>query len=86
MMKSVAAVEDRKPMVTGGRLRVLALALMLCAAALLSTGCRGMGETRAEASRRHSRVLRLDTQELGSDIDLVLMLDRPSRLTDRRLP
>ena len=85
-MKSVATVKDRKSVVTAGRLHVMALALMLCAVALLSTGCRGMGETKAEASRRHSRVLRLDTQQIGSDMDMVLMLDRPSRLTDRRLP
>jgi hypothetical protein len=45
-----------------------------------------MGETKAEAHRRHSRTLRLNTQQIGDDIDMVLMLDKPSGLTDRRLP
>lgn len=73
-------------MASGRSLRVLALALMLCVMTLLSVGCAGMGETRAEARRRHSRVLRLNTGQLGSDIDMVLLLDKPSMLTDKRLP
>ncbi len=56
------------------------MALWLC-------GCSfSPGETRAESSRRHKRVLRLNSQELLADIDTTLMLDRPSGLTDRRLP
>ncbi len=85
-MKSVATVEDRKVVLTGRSLRALALALMLCTAAFLTTGCTGMGETRAEAKRRHSRVLRMNNKELGDDVDMVLLLDRPSMLTDKRLP
>ncbi len=85
-MESVATVEHGKPRTACLSLRALALALVLCAVALLSTGCAGVGETKAEASRRHSRVFRLNTQELGSDVDMVFMLDKPSNLTDRRLP
>jgi hypothetical protein len=44
------------------------------------------GETEAEVRRRHARASELNGQLLRSDIDTALMLDRPSRLTDRRLP
>lgn len=72
-------------MTTGRTLRAVALAF-LCAAMLLATGCASMGETKAEAKRRQARIWRLNTQELGEDINVTFMLDRPSRLTDKRLP
>jgi hypothetical protein len=42
--------------------------------------------TAAEVNRRHKRILRTSTQELMADIDTVLLMDRPSNLTERRLP
>jgi hypothetical protein len=44
------------------------------------------GETAAEGNRRHNRISRLNQQEMMADIDAVLMLDEPSRLTDKRIP
>ena len=44
------------------------------------------GETLAEGHRRHQRTIRINEQEMMSDIDTALMLDRPSRLDDRRIP
>ncbi len=44
------------------------------------------GETAAEGHRRHQRVVRINQQEMMADIDTVLMLDEPSRLTDKRIP
>ena len=44
------------------------------------------GETEAEVRRRHDRVRRLNDQAMRSDVDMALMLDRPSHLTDKRLP
>ena len=44
------------------------------------------GETAAEGSRRHDRIARINQQEMMADIDTVLMLDEPSRLTDKRIP
>jgi hypothetical protein len=44
------------------------------------------GETAAEGHRRHQRVVRINQQEMMADIDAVLMLDEPSRLTDKRIP
>jgi hypothetical protein len=63
------------------------LVIVLCALVFLPCGCgRQLGETSAEASRRHDRVLRINHQEMMEDIDRVLLLDRPSRLTDKRVP
>lgn len=65
---------------------------MLAAAAyvfvLLLAGCswRQPGETRAEIDRRHERTLRLNNEMMLSDLDKVLLLDRPSKLTDKRIP
>ena len=44
------------------------------------------GETVAEGHRRHQRIARINQQELMADIDRVLMIDEPSRLTDKRIP
>ena len=67
------------------RLLVLAAAILV---SMLLVGCnaRQMGETGPEVARRHDRVFRLNTEMLMSDIDRVLMLDEPSRLTDKRIP
>ena len=45
-----------------------------------------LGESAAEGNRRHSRILRLYQPELVTDIDQMLFLDRPNRLTERRIP
>jgi hypothetical protein len=44
------------------------------------------GETPAEAGRRRERVLRVNFEQMMADMDNVLMLDEPSRLTDQDLP
>jgi len=54
---------------------------------IFATGCgAGLGETTAEANRRRQRVLRINVGQMITDIDRILMLDEPSRLTDRDLP
>jgi hypothetical protein len=70
-------------------LRIFAVALALCAAIFVGSGCKSWdhpGETRAEVSRRHDRVLRLNQQTMLADIDKALLLDKPSLLTDKRVP
>jgi hypothetical protein len=64
------------------------LAVFLCALVFLPSGCsfQQPGETVAEGHRRHKRVLRIQQQEMMADIDKVLLLDKPSKLTDRRVP
>ena len=44
------------------------------------------GETVAEGHRRHRRMVRINQQEMMADIDMVLMLDEPSKLTEKRIP
>jgi hypothetical protein len=87
-MKSVTTVENRKERHRGLSLRFLTLAVAAYVSVLLLAGCslRQPGETRAEIDRRHSRVLRVNNELMMSDLDRVLGLDRPTRLTDRRLP
>ena len=64
------------------------LAVVLGILVILPYGCSSaqLGETAAEGSRRHRRVLRIDQSELMADIDMVLMLDKPSTLSDKRIP
>ena len=89
MMKSVLAVEDRKERRRSLRLRLFTLAagLYICALLLLA-GCttRQPGETASEVHRRHQRIGRLNSEMMMADIDKFLLLDKPSMLTDRRIP
>lgn len=87
MMKSVTAVENRKGWWRGTGLRLLAV-VALCLLGMVLSGCSWdhPGETAKEVSRRHDRVLQLNNEMMLSDIDRVLQLDRPSHLTDMRLP
>lgn len=64
------------------------LLVFLCTLVFLPFGCSSQqpGETVAEGQRRHKRNLRINQQGMMADIDRVLLLDKPSRLTDRRIP
>jgi hypothetical protein len=65
------------------------LAAILLTLVFVPFGCSSFsqpGETAAEGHRRHLRTARINQQEMMADIDMVLMLDRPSRLTDKRIP
>lgn len=65
------------------------LGIILCALVFVPCGCgffEQPGETLAEGHRRHQRNLRINQQGLMADIDRVLLLDRPSKLTDKRIP
>ncbi|MHC4120537.1 MAG: hypothetical protein ACYSWO_23835 [Planctomycetota bacterium] len=70
-------------------IRSVALTVILGALVSLACGCSSYeqpGETAAQGRRRHERVARINRQELMSDIDKFLLLDRPSKLTDKRIP
>lgn len=88
MMKSVVSVKSMKQKVASLSWRALALGVVLCSLVLVQSGCKTAqpGMTAAEVNRRHKRILRTSTQELMADIDTVLLMDRPSNLTERRLP
>lgn len=64
------------------------LGLMFAVLVFLPFGCKSTqpGETGAEVNRRHDRVARIDGELMRSDLDKFLMLDRPSKLTDKRIP
>jgi hypothetical protein len=56
---------------------------------LLACGCSSyvqMGETAAEGHRRHLRVQRINQQQLMADLDSFMLVDRPGKLTDKRIP
>lgn len=65
------------------------LAILLVALVLSAGGC-GLfdqpGKTAAEVNRDHIRMLRINQQEMMSDIDRVFILDSPSKLTEMRIP
>jgi len=73
----------------GNRIAVALLVVMLLLLVVLSTGCgffNQPGKTSAEVNRDHARTLRINQQEMMTDIDKVLLVDKPSKLTDKRLP
>jgi hypothetical protein len=71
------------------KVAVILLVVTLLSLVVLSTGC-GLfnqpGKTPAEVNRDHARALRVNQQEMMADLDRVLGIDKPSRLTDKRLP
>ena len=55
----------------------------------LQCGCSSneqMGETAAEGRRRHIRAQRINRQQLMADLDKFMLTDKPSKLTDKRIP
>lgn len=66
----------------------MVLRIMLCIAAFAFVGCtfEQLGETQAEGHRRHIRISRINRQALMEDIDVVLQMDRPTRLADKKVP
>ena len=44
------------------------------------------GETEAEGRRRRARIKRINRQEMIEDIEKALLMDKPSKLTDKRIP
>jgi len=73
---------------TRSRSKVI-LAIVLFVFVFMPCGCSSyeqMGETTAEGRRRHQRNLRIQRQQLMADLDMLLLLDKPSKLTDKRIP
>jgi hypothetical protein len=65
------------------------LVVVLCALFLVPLGCKSyeqLGETAAEGRRRHERTARINRQEMMADLDMLMLLDKPSKLTDKRIP
>lgn len=68
--------------------KVFKAAFCVCVLSLLVyclTGCTcpASGETKEEVVRRHKRVYNNQLLEMQNDVDAILMIDRPSRLSDK---
>lgn len=64
---------------------IFALSIMV----FMPFGCSSFsqpGETAAEGHRRHQRIVRINQQQAIADVDHALMLEQPSKLTDKRIP
>ena len=69
-------------------MRKVILVIFLSIVFLMPLGCsmEQMGESAAEGNRRHLRILRLYKPEIVTDLDQLLFFDKPSSLTERRIP
>jgi hypothetical protein len=71
------------------RTSFLLLAVLLCILVFWLGGCSLIerpGETAAEGNRRHLRNLTVNQQNMMSDIDRALLADKPSKLSDKKIP
>jgi hypothetical protein len=64
----------------------LHLVVLLCAAIFWLSGCEQPGETAAKGHRRHLRNLSINQQNLTAELDRALLFDKPSPLTNKRVP
>jgi len=88
-MRSLPTSTSQELKVKSCILSLFTFAFIFCGTVFLLYGCSSYeqpGETAAEGSRRHERVLRINQQEMMKDIDRSLLLDQPSKLTDLRIP
>jgi hypothetical protein len=70
----------------GNKFVLAALGVVLVVLFFICCSCEQLGETEAEGNRRHLRNLRINQQQLMEDIDRTMMFDKPSKLTDKRIP
>lgn len=71
------------------RIVVSLLGVALLTLVTMSTGCglfAQQGKTADEVNRDHMRMLRVNQEQLMSDIDRAMFLDKPSSLTENKLP
>ncbi len=67
---------------------VIKIILAIILFVFLPCSCRSyeqMGETVAEGHRRHERNRHIQQQQMMADLDRFLHLDKPSKLTDKRI-
>ncbi len=61
------------------------LSALLISLSVCHIGCGQQGETTAEGHRRHKRNVRLNQEAMQHDIDVLLMSDKPSKLSPRHI-
>ena len=64
-------------------IKCISLCCLLAGTSVVLTGCAAPGETSQEVSRRHSEVVRRNMLLVQDDVDRLLMLDEPSRASDK---
>ena len=82
-------MKNAKEVKSGKLVFLFAFALLLCGLVFWLGGCSSyeqLGETAAEGRRKHLRNLRINRQEMMGDINRAMLLDKPSKLTDKRIP
>jgi len=82
-------MENEKKVKSKKTICLFTFAFLLCGLVFWLGGCKSyeqLGETTAEGRRRHLRTLRINRQEMMGDIDRAILLDKPSKLTDKRIP
>ena len=62
-------------------IRLLIVALLLCAALLLG-GCQTLTSDSAQETQKYSRIADLNRRMLTDDMNAVFLLERPSRLSN----
>ena len=63
-------------------LKPVIVLVLLAAVSVLATGCAAPGLTKKEVHRRHIDTFQNDLWQMQDDIDAILMIDRPSRLSN----
>ncbi len=71
---------------SGARIFLCFFVLLVCGCSKAVEQVEQPGETAAEGHRRHKRTFRVNQREMMRDIDKALLLDEPSKLTDKRVP
>ena len=65
-------------------IRYIGCLCLLVVFAMVLTGCGATaGETKAEANRRRGHIMKTNISLLQDDIDAVLMLDKPSKTSEK---
>ena len=62
----------------------MALSCLCVLCIIWLAGCfNGTGETSSEISRRRKRVIKNNALQIQDDVDAVLLLDKPTKLSDK---
>jgi|GEM_PF-1794551 len=68
------------------KLAMAALALLSLGSLTLTTGCETLSETSAENGNRKWHHLDTNRRQIAEDVDMLLLLDRPSWLSEKPVP
>jgi len=63
--------------------RLISCLCILIIAAVCISGCAAPGESRAEIRQRHLGIVNVQKQQIQNDWDALLLLNKPSKLSDK---